>query len=175
VLAAWLLATPLFDSSAHAQYPSEYEVKAAFLYNFAKFVEWPPNLAANAHDPFVIGIVGRDPFGDAVEQTLLRKTLNGRPLAVQRVKREEEARGCQILFVSPSERKRLKALLANLQGNPVLTVGDVENFCKSGGMIAFTLEDNRVRFEINVDAAQRVGLRISSRLLSLAKVVRETQ
>jgi hypothetical protein len=172
-LLLWCLLPVLaFNPSARAQSVSEYEVKAVFLYNFAKFVEWPPDLSSNVNEPFVIGIVGRDPFGDAVEQSLLRNTLNGRALAIRRFKREQDARGCQILFISASERKRLQALLASLQGDPVLTVGDTENFAKAGGVIAFTLEDNRVRFEINVDAAQRAGLRISSKLLSLAKIVR---
>jgi uncharacterized protein DUF4154 len=173
MLAACLLATPVFTTSTPAQSPTEYEVKAVFLYNFAKFVEWPPDPPADVSDPFVIGIVGRDPFGDALEQTLRRKTLNGRPLAIKRFKDRQAARGCRVLFISASERKHLNALLTSLHGDPVLTVGDNESFAKAGGVIAFTLEDNRVRFEINVDAAQRAGLRISSKLLSLAKIVRE--
>jgi len=167
-----LMAALVFNLSAHAQSPSEYEVKAVFLYNFAKFVEWPPSPPSDANDPFVIGIVGRDPFGEAVEQTLLRKTLNGRALAIKRFRDEQDARGCQILFIGASEKKRLRALLANLRGDPVLTVGDIENFAQAGGVIAFTLEDNRVRFEINTEAAQQAGLRISSKLLSVAKVVK---
>ena len=169
---ACLLPGLVLNPSARAQSPGEYEVKAVFLYNFAKFVEWPPNFPSEGNDPFVIGILGQDPFGAAVEQALLRKTINGRPLAIKRVKHAQDTRGCQILFISASESKRLKAHLAQLKGDPVLTVGDTENFAQEGGVIAFTLEDNRVRFEINVDAAQRAGLRISSRLLSLAKIVR---
>jgi hypothetical protein len=171
VLAACLLAPPVFPAPPPAESPTEYEVKAVFLYNFAKFVEWPPDPPDDANDPVVVGIIGRDPFGDALEQALLRKTLNGHALAIKRFKDERGARGCRILFISISERKRLKALFASLEGDHVLTVGDNENFAKAGGVIAFTLEDNRVRFTINVDAAQRAGLKISSKLLSLAKIV----
>jgi len=171
VLGEGLLEAVGLSPAAYAQSPSEYEVKAVFLYNFAKFVEWPSELPSDASDPFVIGIVGRDPFGTAVEQSLLRKTLNGRPLAIKRFRNEQDARGCQVLYISASERKRVKPLLASLQGDPVLTVGDTEEFVQAGGVIAFTLEDNRVRFEINMDAAQQAGLKISSKLLSLAKIV----
>lgn len=155
--------------------PSEYQIKAAFLYNFAKFVEWPPDPRTNARDPILLCIAGYDPFGEILDQTILGKTANGHPFAIQRFRREEDARGCQILFTSSSDQRYIRSLLAILKGSSVLTVGETEGFPRLGGIINFTLEENKVRFEINVDAAERERLKISSKLLRVAKVVRDEQ
>jgi hypothetical protein len=163
----------MLSPRARAQSLSEYQVKAAFLYNFAKFVEWPPNLFNDPRDPFVLCVAGDDPFGNLLDGIVLGKTANGHPLAVRRLRREQEARSCQILFVSSSERNRLRPVLKSLRGASVLTVGETDGFAQEGGMINLTLEDNRVHFEINVAAAERAGLKISSKLLSLARVVRQ--
>ena len=165
-----LVSLAVWSPKVCAQTVNEYQVKAVFLYNFARFVEWP---ADPPTVPIVIGILGEDPFGNALEETVRGKTINGHELAVKHLKSGQEARGCQIVFVASSERRRLRPLLASLGGAGVLTVGETEGFAESGGIISFTLEDDRVRFEINVDAAQRAGLKISSKLLSLAKVVRD--
>lgn len=154
-------------SGAHAQGTSEYEVKAAFLFNFAKFVEWPDP----ASGPIRLCIVGDDPFGNNLEETVRGKTINGRPIAIRRIKAGENPQGCQIAFISASERPP-RSLLDLLQGASTLTVGEAPNFAKQGGIINFVLEDNKVHFEINVDAAEQARLRISSKLLSLAKIVR---
>ncbi len=172
-LLACLLVSSLLGPHARAQSPGEYQVKAVFLYNFAKFVEWPADSSANSHAPIVFGIVGEDPFGNLLEQTIKGKTVNGHELAVKRLKHAQEARGCQIVFIGSSERRRLKPILDELKGASVLTVGETEGFARLGGIINFTLEDNRVHFEVNVDAAERARLKISSRLLSLAKIVRD--
>jgi len=172
-LAVSLLAGSMLSPHARAQSVSEYQVKAAFLYNFAKFVEWPPNLFNDPRDPFVLCVAGDDPFGNLLDGIVLGKTANGHPLAVRRLRREREARSCQILFVSSSERNRLRPVLKSLRGASVLTVGETDGFAQEGGMINLTLEDNRVHFEINVAAAERAGLKISSKLLSLARVVRQ--
>jgi len=172
LLAGLLLAGLSSIPGAQAQAPSERQVKAAFLYNFAKFVEWPPDRFADPQDPLVLCVTGEDPFGTVLDGIVLGKTANGHPLALRRLRREQEARGCQILFVSASERKRLRPLLESLKGTSILTVGESDGFAQQGVMINFILEENRVHFEINVDAAERAGLKISSRLLSLAKVVR---
>ncbi len=158
---------------AQAQGPSEYQVKAVFLLNFAKFVEWPNNSPGDAHDPASLCIVGDDPFGAILNQTVRGKAVNGHELAVKRFKRGEDARGCQIVFISSSETKRLHGILESLKGTSVLTVGETEGFAQRGGIINFVLEDNRVHFEVNVEAAERAGLRISSKLLSLAKIVKD--
>jgi hypothetical protein len=146
-------------------------VKAVFLYNFAKFVEWP-SVPAEAGQPFTICVVGEDPFGDTLDQAILGKSINGRALMARRVRRAGDARTCQIAFISASEGKRLRAILDGLNGASVLTVGETEGFAEQGGVINFRLEEDRVRFEINVDAAQRAGLKMSAKLLGLARIVR---
>jgi hypothetical protein len=162
---------------AHAQAEGvgEYQVKAAFLYNFAKFVEWPPEAMPKANAPLILGVVGEDPFGPVLEETLKGKTANGHPFVVRRFRREEDASGCQILFTSSSDQRYIRSLLAVLKGSSVLTVGETERFCRLGGIINFTLEENKVRFKINVDAAERARLNISSKLLRVANVVRDEQ
>jgi hypothetical protein len=175
VLAVSLLAGGVLSPRARAQAPSEYQVKAAFLYNFAKFVEWPPDLFNNPRGPLVLCVAGKDPFGDFLEGIVQGKTANGHPLTIRRLQREGEARSCQILFISSSERNRVRPVLQSLNGASVLTVGETDGFAQQGGVINFTLEDNHVHFEINVDAAERAGLKISSKLLSLAKIVRAEQ
>lgn len=149
----------------------EYKVKAAFLYNFSKFIEWrepPPD-----GEPFVIGIVGADPFGDVLEQTVGEKTVNNRPLAVRRYANLKELRPCHILFVSASERGRLGPLLESVEGSGTLTISEIDSFANLGGMINFVIENNKVRFEINPEAVARAGLRVNAQLLKLARIVRE--
>ncbi len=158
-------------NAAWAQAPTEYQVKAVFLFNFAKYIEWPAT-TTKSQEPIAIGVLGEDPFGDLLEKAIVGKTVNGRRLIILRITQVHEARDCQILFISSSERQRLRHLLDTLKGSSVLTVGDTEGFAQLGGMINFTLEENRVRFEINQDAAEKAGLKISSRLLSLAKIIR---
>ncbi|HYM10026.1 MAG TPA: YfiR family protein [Bryobacterales bacterium] len=148
----------------------EYQVKAAFLYNFAKFVEWPADKPGGG--PFVVGVLGKDPFGAALDQAFGGKTINGRAPQIWRITGVAEARQCQILFVSSSEAKRLPEILGTLRSASVLTVSEIEDFAESGGMIRLRTEENKVRLEINVDAATQAGIRISSKLLALARVVR---
>jgi len=149
----------------------EYHVKALFLYNFAKFVEWPNPLPG---DGISIGILGDDPFGDMLTQAIAGKTVNGHGFNVRHVK-PEQARQCQIVFVAASERKHLRAVLDSVAGSPILTVGDMHGFAQSGGMIDFEIVDSKVRFEVNIEAAERARLKLSSKLLSLAKIVRESK
>jgi YfiR/HmsC-like len=151
--------------------PREYQVKAAFLYNFAKFIEWPSNGATDANSPFILGIVGDDPFGADLEQTVNGKVVNGHKLMIKRFKRGEPLESCNILFISSSEQGRLNQILDSLKGSSVLTVGEAEYFTRSGGIINFILKDDRVRFEINLGAADRAHLKISSKLLKLREVV----
>ena len=146
---------------------SEYEVKAAFLFNFVQFVKWP----AGFNGPVTIGILGDDPFGGALEKTIQGEVVNGRKLAVKRAKAVADLKGCQIVFVSNSERGNLAAILPALAAANVLTVGEQEGFVKQGGAIGFTAGGEKVRFEINNGAAQRAGLEISARLLKLASRV----
>jgi len=145
----------------------EYPVKAAFLYQFARFVEWP---AAPTGSAFCIGVLGQDPFGAALDRAVEGKAVAGRPLAVRRAHRLEGLEGCPIVFVGSSEGEGLAAVLARTARWPALTVGESDEFARGGGMVRFFVDGNHVRFEINLEAAQGAGLRLSSRLLALARV-----
>jgi hypothetical protein len=157
---------------------SEYEVKAAFLYNFIKFVEWPQKAFADKNAPYVIGILGNsDPFFDDkalinyLDQSVNGKSINERGLMVRRAERLLGLKDCHLIFVSKSERNRVRDILNGLRGSHVLTVSEVDGFCEQGGMINFTKQGDKVRFEINPAAAEAAGLKISSKLLNVAKIV----
>lgn len=150
--------------------PTEYQVKAAFLFNFAKFVEWPADAFA-AGAPLSICVVGEDPFGDNLDALTKGERLNSREIAVRRLKGDDAPRGCHVLFVSGSERRRLRQVLEEVHGGGVLTVSDIDEFARAGGMIRLTKQNYRIGFEINPQAAERARLKISSKLLSLAKIV----
>ena len=149
----------------------EYQVKAAFLFNFAKFVEWPTEAFSDPNAPLVITVFGEDPFNGSLE-AVKGKLVNNRKLTIRRVKDIQDIGKSNVLFVSPSARKELARILEALQGQNVLTVGEDGVFTQCGGIINFVKEDNRVRFEVNVTAAERAGLKISSRLLALARIVK---
>lgn len=157
--------------SAQTNPSSEYQVKAAFLFHFAQFVDWPSEAFKDAASPLTYCTVGEDPFHGALDGSLNGKTIDGRPARVVHFRQAQEIQGCQILFLGTPEKKSINATLANLRASPVLTVGESENFVQQGGMIGFFLEDNKVRFEINLDAAEHAKLKISARLLALAKTV----
>ena len=156
-----------------AETPSaEYEVKAGFLFHFPHFVEWPETAFPNAEAPICIGILGEDPFGPLLDQLVQGESVRNRKLIVKRSEKVDDLRACQILFISRSAKNQIPQILNALGDAPVLTVGETEGFASRGGIINFYIQDNRVRFEINPDAARRHGLRISSKLLSLGKIVR---
>jgi hypothetical protein len=163
----------LLLSGARAQSPAagEYQVKAAFLFNFAKFVEWPPTSFPDASAPLRICVFGRDPFGEELRNITSEKTVNGRKLEVNQVVDLQLARTCHIIFIASSETAQLKRILESLRGTNALTVSDAKGFTEQGGMINFVLENDRVQFEVNRKAAEQAGLKISSKLLSVAKVV----
>jgi hypothetical protein len=151
--------------------PSEYDVKAAYLYNFAKFVAWPPEARGDAAS-FVIAVLGDDPFEKALDDALRGKTVEGRNVVVRRPSRVEDAVGSQILFISGSEQGRLETILKAVAGAPgTLTVGDMDGFAERGGVIGFRLEGNRVRLDVSLAAAERARLKISSQLLRLARII----
>lgn len=156
-------------STAVQAQSNEYQVKAAFLYNFAKFVDWPAEALGGSNGTLVIGVIGDDPFGGALDQAINGKTVNGRALVVRRLKWGQDLRFCHILFISASERKHLPQIIQSLRGASVLTVGDMGQFNQEGGIINFVLEASKVRFEINSRGADQAQLRISSKLLALAK------
>ena len=150
----------------------EYQVKAAFLYNFAKFVEWPSGTFAKPNDPIEICIVGQNPFGSTLEDMVQGKKIEGRAFAVRQLPDTQQASKCQILFIGASEGKRTRALLEALKGAAILTVGETEDFTAAGGMIAFQIVGPRVRIQIDLETAERSRLKISSKLLSLAEIVK---
>jgi hypothetical protein len=161
----------LLCAPVRAQQPSEHEVKAAYLYNFANFVEWPSEPPPNTSTTLNIGILGRDPLGVAFE-TIEGKKVRGQPVRVYRSHRLADLRDCQILFIGNSERTFVPQILADLAGRSVLTVGESDGFAEQGVIIDFYMVDNKVRFKINVEAGTRAGLKLSSKLLKLAQIVR---
>ncbi len=176
----WALSFALGAASANASLvsgaapgvASEYQLKAAFLYNFAKFIDWPPKAFPGANTPFTFCVLGADPFGADLEQTIKNQNLGGREIVIQRLKRPPERDACHILFISRSEQESVAQILGALKTATVLTVSEFESFTKLGGMINLYIEENRIRFEINVAPAENAGLRISSKLLKLAKLTR---
>jgi len=152
---------------------NEYELKAAMLYNLTRFVEWPPSAYSDPQAPTVLCVLGRDPFGESLKALGQKQDANGRPVSIKQLNKESEIRDCHVLYISTSERKSMAQILSRLKGSSVLTVGEMSQFAAQGGIVQFTLEDQQVRFEINLDAASRMTLKISSRLLALARIVKD--
>jgi len=171
----WVMAGLVFsgalDSPAQTPPAPEYQVKAVFLFNFAQFVDWPANVFPETRTPLVIGVLGEDPFGAYLDETVRGEKVNDRSLVVQRYHRVEEIKACHILFISRSEREKLELIFANLKGRNILTVGDAVGFAQRGGMIRFVTEKNRIRLRINLEAAKAAGLTISSKLLRPAAIL----
>jgi hypothetical protein len=166
-----LLAPSELISASPPALAQEYEIKAVFLYNFAQFVEWPPDAFPDKSAPLVIGILGTDPFGAYMDDVVRGETVNGRPFVIRRFARADEVDGCHILFISSSESGHLDEILDSLKGKSVLTVGEMDGFSQFGGIIRFVTENNKVRLRINVTAAKLAGLKISSKLLRPAQIV----
>ena len=165
----------LFASSSAfgQQRPSEYQVEAAYLYNFGRFVEWPAKGTTAQTDSFTICVLGEDPFGQALDATLAGETIGNQRVVARRISSPQMSADCQILFISSSEANRLNKIIEALDKNAVLTVSDIPQFSQRRGMIQFVLEENRIRFEVNLTATQRAGLTLSSELLKVATVVRK--
>lgn len=169
-----VLAFCLSPGSARGQaVAKEYQVKAAYLLNFAKFVEWPAEVLPAA-SPLEIAIVGEDSFGGALDEILRGASANGHPIRLRYVRRDEVLSAYQIVFISASEEKHLPEILHYLGRESVLTVSDIDRFALRGGVIEFGMVGNRVRFDINRSSAAAANLTVSSKLLSVARVVRET-
>jgi hypothetical protein len=165
----------LFSSTTGAQQakPSEYKVKAIYLYNFGKFVEWPEAREPREQpDRFLICVLGKDPFGSLLDSTIKGEDVNGMNLSAKRVSNAADATGCRILFISSSEADRVVTILQELHSKPILTVSDIANFCDRGGMIQFELKEEKVRFAVNMTAAEKAGLTLSSQLVKVATSVR---
>jgi hypothetical protein len=158
-------------SVAQAPAISEHAVKAAFLYHFAQFVEWPQEAFKDAYSPLTYCTMGEDPFHGSLDASLQGKTIGARSVRVLHLKQAREIPGCHILFVGATEKRFLPGIFSIAKMNSILTVGESEHFVQEGGMIGFLLEENKIRFEVNLEAAQNAQLKISSKLLALAKSV----
>jgi YfiR/HmsC-like len=152
--------------------PSEYKIKATYLYNFGRFVKWPEDLSSGKTDSFGVCVLGQDPFGPTLDSTFAGETLDGKPVVVKRVARAQGALGCRILFISSTEEAHLKAILAVLDDAGTLTVSDMPEFTERGGMIQFVFEGSKIRFEVNLASAESSRLVLSSELLKVASTVK---
>jgi hypothetical protein len=161
----------LTASLAQDSVSKEYQIKAAYLYNFAKFVEWPADCFTNAQSPLVIGVFGQNPFGDELKTIAKDHKINGRDIVIKPVVTTAEAAGVHLMFLGATEDDHVAGMLAALKNSSVLTVGESEKFTAAGGMINFVREADKVRFEINASAAEQRGLKISAQLLKLAKAI----
>lgn len=185
VLLALALAGTLYGQAQTGK-PTEYDVKAAYLSNFGRFVEWPagaelaPGIQPpggeppgnGSAEPFNVCVLGNDPFGPALDRALAGESISRAPLIPRRIARVQDTPGCRIVFIGVSDDKQLRSILAGLANAAILTVGDSPGFTRRGGMIQFVLDGNRVRFEVNLAAAQRARLNLSSELVKLAVAVR---
>jgi hypothetical protein len=175
----WLVAIAIASAfvllpalGAQSSKPTDYDVKAVYLYNFGRFVEWPSNVTASRSDSFTICILGQDPFGAALDITFAGETIGGKSVAARRIATPQESGNCQILFVSAAEEARLLKIIETLDKEAILTVSDMPQFSQRGGMIQFVLEGKKVRFEVNLTAVRHAGLTLSSELLKVATTVR---
>jgi hypothetical protein len=173
-LTRWLLLVLWLPLAALAQQDSraaEVQIKAAFLYKFGDFVQWPPAAFARADAPFAIGVMGADALAAALEQLVVNRTVQGRPIAVRRLRPGESLAGLHVLFIGRAESAHLGETLAATRGQALLTVTETENALASGSMINFVAEESRVRFDVALPSAERGQLKISSRLLAVARRV----
>jgi len=168
VLAWALLVIP--GVGAQSPKPTDYDVKAAYLYNFGRFVEWPAKAAQDGS--FTVCVLGQDPFGPTLDATLSGETIGGKSVVAKRISGPEQSGSCQILFLSLAEGSHLNKIITAVNKEPVLTVSDMPQFAQRGGMIQFVLEGKKVRFEVNLTATQHAGLTLSSDLLKVATTVR---
>jgi hypothetical protein len=172
----WRIMVPIFLSLTATQAVAQtrvhdYEVEAVYLFNFTQFVEWPSAAFADAQKPIIIGVLGDDPFGAYLDETVRGETVGKRPLVVRRYRRVEDVDACQVLFISRSEAQFLKTIIDRLKDRSILTVSDADGFTQHGGIVHFVTQDEHVRLRINVEAAKVAGLTISSKLLQVAQSV----
>ena len=166
-----LLVFGIFSSSSQTTSNREYQVKAAFLFNFTQFVEWPADAFPGSETPMIIGVLGEDPFGNYLEETVAGEKVDGHPLVIQHYKNIADIKTCHILFINQAETIKPEQAVINLKGKSILTVSDENNFIKEGGMIRFITKNNKIQVQINPEAAREASLVISSKLLKIAELV----
>jgi hypothetical protein len=170
-----LITVSIWQLRAQAPVKREYQIKAAFLFNFCQFVEWPPDAFASAEAPFVIGVYGNNPFGHYLEETVAGEDVNGHPVVVKYFNSVDNVDSCQILFVSAHEKSECEQVLSALKGKAVLTIGDAPYFLAQNGMIKFFTRNNSIKFQINLEETKTAGLVLSSKLLRLAEIYEPAQ
>jgi len=175
-LIAWLLISlfspPTYSQITQAYKPSEYEVRAAYMYNFIRFVNWPEEVFSDSLEPIVIGIIGQDPFGKILDAMIEGRTIQSRRIVIKRFQRLEDYYPCHALYIGFKEKRYQVAILKLLEGTPVLTIGDLDGFIRLGGMINFIVASNQVSFEVNLKQVERSRLEVSAKLLKLVKIIR---
>jgi hypothetical protein len=172
-IVVWLAAGS--SAPTHAQRPAEYQVKAAYLYGFGRFVEWPASSAAETAAEFVVCVLGDDPFGRWLDDVAAGAIIKEKPVRIRRIAQPADSGSCHTLFISISEAARLRRILDALAHRAVLTVSDMPQFAQQGGMIGFTLDAGRVRFTVNVAPVQAAGLQLNSELLRVAAAILGTR
>jgi hypothetical protein len=171
-----LLLTTVAPRLARGEASREYDLKAVLLYHFTQFVDWPDTAFASPDAPLVIGLLGRDPFGNVLDTLVAKETRGNRRIVVERIRHVEAAAHCQILFINVGDSRELPPIFNFLRGRPILTVGDVEDFAVRGGMIRFMKNpEEKITVRVNLDAAKAGGLTISARLLHVAEIVTTTK
>lgn len=162
----------IFSIKLQAQTIAEYNIKALFLFHFTHFVEWPSNTFSNPDDPFIIGILGNDPFHSFIDETVAGEKVQGHSIVVQRYQDVKDIKDCNIIFISSNEVEKLTEILIALSGRNILTVSDIKDFAVTGGMVGFFTKDNKIKMQINVSASKIADLNISSKLLQVADIIR---
>jgi hypothetical protein len=170
LFAVWLATGPR-QVHAQAAASKEYQIKAACLLNFVQFIEWPAASFQDPASPIIIGVLGDDPFGQILDQTFQDESVKGRALVVKRSRQLEELKNCHVLFVCKTEKPRVAEILTSVTDVSVVTVGELDEFARTGGIINFYIDGGKIRFEVNADGAQRKGLKIGSQLLKRARIV----
>jgi YfiR/HmsC-like len=166
-----LLAQAARSFAADPQTLTEYQIKAGFFFNFTRFVDWPESAFVNASSPVFVCILGETPLTDLVTDVALGKVVNGRAVSIRRVKASDDLRQCNLLFISAEEERHTAEILASLKKANTLTVGETPGFAQAGGMINFSIQENRVKLELNLEATTRAGLKVNSKLIAVARLV----
>lgn len=161
-----------FFFSAQISPTREYQVKAVFLFNFSQFVEWPAHCFPSAQSPAVIGILGKDPFGKYLEETISGETINKHPLVLKRFDNVEDIANCHILFINITDKDKLEQIIQKLKGKNILTVSDTNDFSKLGGMVRLYTKNDKINIQVNLDETKSENLTVSSKLLKLAEIVK---
>jgi YfiR/HmsC-like len=160
---------------AQGEDDAEYKIKLAFLYNFTQFIQWPPDAFQDANAPLMVCVAGTDPFHSEIEQELRGRLVGGHPIEIRKFRSNDQPAACHIIFIPAAEKKLAEKLVPAAKGSSTLTVGEIKGFADMGGVINLTVEQNKLRFEINLEAAMQTRLKISSKLLALAKIVKVGQ